>query len=712
MGTPRVSVLMATYNGANYIARSIDSVLAQSFSDFELIVADDGSSDDTLQILESFTDPRLRVLRNPRNMGVVATRNRCFAEARGDYVALLDHDDLMRPRRLERQCAYLDAHTDTVLVATAAHELRDGMVTKTSHPPVTNPELMGWLLLLANQIIASSILFRAEAVRQLDAFMREECLYADDYDLYLRLLGQGKIARLDEALTIYRLHSGNASASHVETMTQNAIRALTPCYRALFGDDAAAAAALTVRHISARQPVRHAASWRQLVAVFDRINEAGLSALDATGQPHDILTRHAGVLWRRTLFSTASAGHIDISILLGCRPKLFQPALKDRFRIAAQALPVTSALRGLRKNSVVQPKLLHNAVDWHGIEFTPEPRDPDGMPRLYVIVDTEAEFDWEQPFSRELTDVDAMENIWRGQDIFDRYGLRPIYLVDYPVASQPRSYAPLRKIVDRGGCEIGAHLHPWTTPPFEEALGQYNSYVGNLDPALEARKLAELVGVIEKNLGIKPTFYRAGRYGLGPATVRTLVDFGITVDFSILPGADLRDKGGPNFSNFSPCPYRAGEGALLSLPMTRAVIGRAPCLASPLNRIGHWKWARYLHLHGIAARLGLANTVTLTPEGVSAGEQKQLIRHLLAAGERDFVLHYHSPSLAPGHTAYAKTAAESDALVARLEELCRFFCEEIAGLPGEPRALRRMSRLALRGRAPPHPTGARGPRAH
>ena len=115
---PTVSVLMTTWNGAAFIAEAIASVLAQSFTDFELIVVDDGSTDETGQVLAGIGDRRLRVLRQAMNGGVVAARNVGFAAARGRYVAALDHDDLSHPQRLARQVAYLEAHTRVVLVAT------------------------------------------------------------------------------------------------------------------------------------------------------------------------------------------------------------------------------------------------------------------------------------------------------------------------------------------------------------------------------------------------------------------------------------------------------------------------------------------------------------------------------------------------------------------------------------------------------------------
>jgi Glycosyl transferase family 2 len=235
---PRVSVIMATYNGDRFVRQGINSILAQTLQDFELIITDDCSTDETGAILDSIGDPRVRVLRNSENVGVVQSRNRCLAAARGQYVAMLDHDDLSRPTRLAKQVAYLEKHPGTVLLGTAAHTLNNGALAPTRHPRHTSPAIINWLLYVSNPLVCSSIMFRADAVRQLGVFLREEYRYADDYDLYHRLMPLGDIARLDEPLTIYRLHASNAFRLHEDTMTANAVKVLTPAYRPWFGLEA------------------------------------------------------------------------------------------------------------------------------------------------------------------------------------------------------------------------------------------------------------------------------------------------------------------------------------------------------------------------------------------------------------------------------------------------------------------------------------------
>ncbi|HLB99578.1 MAG TPA: glycosyltransferase, partial [Acetobacteraceae bacterium] len=250
---PIVSMLMTTFNGAGFVGASIASVLAQSFSEFELIVVDDGSTDATAQVLEGILDPRLRVLRQAVNGGVVAARNAGFLAVRGRYVAALDHDDLSHPERLARQVAYLDAHPEVVLVATEIEiEEAAGRRHPPDHPTGGDPALIRWLLHVDNPLTWSSVMFRSDALRRLEAFMRPDYELADDFDLYHRLLAIGEIARLDEVLTVYRWHAGNTSHGREDALNANAVKVLEAAYTPLLGTDAQDAATLVIRHLSDR----------------------------------------------------------------------------------------------------------------------------------------------------------------------------------------------------------------------------------------------------------------------------------------------------------------------------------------------------------------------------------------------------------------------------------------------------------------------------
>src|SRR5689334_5780622 len=116
----------------------------------------------------------------------------------------------------------------------------------------------------------------------------------------------------------------------------------------------------------------------------------------------------------------------------------------------------------------------------------------DQQPMLAVVIDTEAEFDWELSSSRRAAGVTSVEGLRRVQPIFARYGVRPTLVLDYPVSTIPQGYEIIRDLHRSGACEIGAHLQPWDTPPFIEAITDRNSYAGNLAPEVEREKLVRL----------------------------------------------------------------------------------------------------------------------------------------------------------------------------------------------------------------------------
>lgn len=314
-----------------------------------------------------------------------------------------------------------------------------------------------------------------------------------------------------------------------------------------------------------------------------------------------------------------------------------------------------------------------------------------GAPKLLVIIDTEEEFDWTQPFSRAATGVAHIRHQERAQRIFERFALRPTYVVDYPVASQEAGYRPLREWLMEGRCAVGAHLHPWVNPPFEEDVSVRNSYAGNLPAALERAKLARLTETIEANFGRRPTLYRAGRYGIGPATAEALAALGYEIDSSVVPWTDFRADTGPDFRRFGDELFWFGPGGrLLEIPLTVGWYGRLRRHGRTLQPLLAARLAHTLHLPGILARLGLFERIRLSPEGADFAELQRLTETLLRAGKRLFSLTYHSPSLAPGHTPYVRNAAELQGFLKLLEQYCDYFfgrCGGVAGTPEEIRAL-------------------------
>src|ERR1700690_3342102 len=174
---------------------------------------------------------------------------------------------------------------------------------------------------------------------------------------------------------------------------------------------------------------------------------------------------------------------------------------------------------------------------------------------LLVVIDTEEEFDWHAPFDRASVGVRNIAEQPRAQAIFDAHGIVPTYVIDYPVAVSRAGREVLGGIAAAGRCSIGAHLHPWVTPPHEEPVDDRNSFPGNLPPALERAKLAALTGAIEQGFGLRPTIYKAGRYGVGPATAASLEALGYRIDCSVVPHTSFSAAAGPDFSALADRPF-------------------------------------------------------------------------------------------------------------------------------------------------------------
>jgi len=687
---PRVSVVTPAYNAAPYLSQAIESILGQTFTNFELIVVDDASTDATAAILASYRDPRLRVVRNEQNLGIVRTRNRGMSMARGELISPFDADDISLPNRLSKQVAFLDQHPEIVLVGTATRYLENGDIRPGKHVHNTAPVMLRWLMYVDNPLGHSTLMYRGRTVAALHQLMDVEFQYAEDFEFCHRLIGEGEVGFLDEPLVLYRRHPGAVSVKHEAAMLDYSLRVLERAYRVWFGDGAGAAAAIVNHCLFARRPPANAAALTQIGDVLTRLAHGFLETYPTTPDERAAILSHAGALWWGVVRAGMRSGRIRT--LLAPPPDIARtsrtsfPPTEAALSAASGLVPFKRALRRvLRGQQDRQSPAATRPASLHHVTYHPAPLALERPPTLYVVVDTEAEFDWNAPFDRAQTSVTSMAAIERGQEVFDPYGLRPVYVTDYAVASQAGGVEPLLAIYNRGGCEIGAHLHPWITPPFEETLSVRNSYAGNLPIALERQKLENLLGVFRAHFGFDPKFFKTGRYGIGPNTIRLLQEYGIEVDFSVIPGRDLSSKGGPDFRRFTSAAMIAGD--LLSVPMTRGQTGLLSGFGPRLASIVESPAAQRLSLPGVLSHLGLMETVTLTPEGVPAPKQVALIRAMLARKERSFVLHYHSPSLAAGFTPYARDTNGAKEIVSRLRDVCRVFFDEIGGVPGHPQDL-------------------------
>jgi hypothetical protein len=318
-------------------------------------------------------------------------------------------------------------------------------------------------------------------------------------------------------------------------------------------------------------------------------------------------------------------------------------------------------------------------------------------PVLLVVIDTEEEFDWSKPFSRTGHSVEALAEIGRAQDLFERFGIVPVYAVDYPVADHP---AKARRLIDAaasGKALVGAQLHSWVTPPFEEAVSRVNSYQGNLPAALERAKLDALAGRIADSFSARPVIHKAGRYGIGPATPAIIAELGFQIDLSICARFDGRRDGGPDHSAYGADPFWFGPGGeLLELPSTAGYAGLLAARGQALHRIVGGRPMERLRVKAAFSRLGLLERLRLSPEGYALADLKRLTRRLLADGVRVFSFSFHSPSLRPGCTPYVRDKEDLSRLLATCAGYFEFFQSEIGGrfsTPLEVRAALRRSEL-------------------
>jgi len=320
MSAPAISVIMAVYKGADLIGETLRSLQAQSFGDFEVIVVDDCSTDDSRALVGGFGDARIKLVSLPTNQGVVAARNRAVAEARGRYIAGLDHDDLCHPDRFARQVAWLEANPGTVLVGTAASILEEGIVLPGSLAPVSTPMLIEWLLRIENPLVWSSVMMRGDAVRQLDPFQRPEMIYAEDFDLYHRIARFGTIARIDDELMIYRRRSGGISQRNVDAMTERGIDILATCYAEALGDGAREVAELVVRYVMGQQPVPDRATFQRLGEALIRLQEDFLKTHAPDPDSLNLIRWETARRWARIGRIGLRTGQLDLGDAIAVRP--------------------------------------------------------------------------------------------------------------------------------------------------------------------------------------------------------------------------------------------------------------------------------------------------------------------------------------------------------------------------------------------------------
>lgn len=301
-------------------------------------------------------------------------------------------------------------------------------------------------------------------------------------------------------------------------------------------------------------------------------------------------------------------------------------------------------------------------------------------PQLAIVVDAEEEFDWTQPFSRENQSTTTILAQGSVHQIYDDFGVVPTYVIDYPIVDNAAAVDWLDGMRREGRLEIGTHPHPWVTPPHEETLSSYNSYLCNLPEALQRRKIETLHQAIERAFAMTPTIFKAGRYGFGTATRNIIADLGYTVDCSHVPHTNFGADGGPDFRTVPQQPHWLDDTKqLLEIPVTAGFFGALAGSGKQFSGLFDHGLATRLRIPGMLGRSGLLSRSRLTPEGICATEQCRLLKALVGQGQRTFSLCYHSPSLMPGHTPYVRSEADRDQFLDRIRTVLAYFRDELGG---------------------------------
>ncbi|WP_375559390.1 glycosyltransferase family 2 protein [Bernardetia sp. OM2101] len=216
-----LSVVMPVFNGEKFIKIAIESILNQTYTDFELVIVNDGSTDKSAEIIKFYQDNRIRFLENDGNKGIFYTRNRLFDEAKGNYIAILDCDDYAEPTRLEKQIHFLDKNKEFGLVGSWITLIDDENTIKGAWQLEHRPERIPAKLLFSNQFAQSAVMMRKEFA---DLKYREEYPPTEDYDLWVRISHKTRVINLAESLVKYRIHNQNISQTQSDKADKNVLK--------------------------------------------------------------------------------------------------------------------------------------------------------------------------------------------------------------------------------------------------------------------------------------------------------------------------------------------------------------------------------------------------------------------------------------------------------------------------------------------------------
>lgn len=212
---PRISTILSVYNGEKYLKEALKSILDQTFKDFELIVINDGSTDQTGAVIDSFTDSRIIKIKNDRNLGLVASLNKGLEVARGEFIARMDADDISMPERFTKQVEFLEKNREVGVLGTFMRQVdvKGGFISL-FQPPVAHREIL-IKMLTGTAIAHATVMIRKEIIDKAGGY-DENFPHVEDTELWSRLIFKTKFANLPEALYVRRIHRNSVMSAHAK----------------------------------------------------------------------------------------------------------------------------------------------------------------------------------------------------------------------------------------------------------------------------------------------------------------------------------------------------------------------------------------------------------------------------------------------------------------------------------------------------------------
>jgi glycosyltransferase involved in cell wall biosynthesis len=295
----KITVLMPVYNGSRYLRQAIESILCQTRSDFEFLIINDGSNDNSRDIILSFDDPRIRLVDNPSNIGLTKSLNRGLQLARTEYIARQDADDISYPERLERQVKFLDEYPDVALLGTRARAIdENGKPRKVNLLRIPLGLLaIRWYLIFQNAFIHSSVVFRRSIVWEQLGGYDVSFVKAQDYELWSRTTQSYKVENLLDVLLDHRFEYGSTVSSSPLPIPAEEEIAFNNLKVFLEYQNVPVQWADYINHFRRKDPFAQDTDWRRVSGMFEQIYTRYCDLNPKANRDQDIRNHLAGSLY-------------------------------------------------------------------------------------------------------------------------------------------------------------------------------------------------------------------------------------------------------------------------------------------------------------------------------------------------------------------------------------------------------------------------------